>query len=99
MGDVSNRVSFFLSIESRIAIWFRGYVILRRERWKKKINIIMEQNLFLRAVERDEIIPYFLGKGEYFCHALVHLIGDMRIRESIFMLILLRKWRIVFEQN
>lgn len=26
----------------------------------------MEQNLFLRAVERDEIIPYFLGKGEYF---------------------------------
>ena len=33
---------------------------------EEKINIIMEQNLFLRAVERDEIIPYFLGKGEYF---------------------------------
>lgn len=28
----------------------------------------MEENLFLRAVERDEIISFFTGKGVYFQH-------------------------------
>lgn len=29
----------------------------------------MEENLFLRAVERDEIISFFTGKGVYFQHS------------------------------
>ncbi|MCQ2224121.1 MAG: hypothetical protein MJZ14_00140 [Paludibacteraceae bacterium] len=36
---------------------------------KSKVNSnYMEQNLFLKAVEQDEIIAYFSGEGEYSIH-------------------------------
>ena len=36
---------------------------------KKQENEFMEDNLFLRAVEHDEIISFFTGEGIYFHHS------------------------------
>lgn len=55
----------------------------------------MEQNLFLRTVERDEIISFLQGK-EYIFIILRTLHGmDMKIPESTFILILILKWYLV----